>query len=62
MPLLGVSLRADPLFPGGQQTFTSSGTFNVPPGISVVTVRGKGLNGADGSPGSIGGEGSQGAA
>ena len=51
MPFLGTALKADPLFPGGTVTLSSSGTFNLPPGISKITVQAKGAPGNSGNPG-----------
>lgn len=45
---------------GGTQTFNASGTFTVPPGVSVVSVTGKGATGSAGNPGNAGNPGSTG--
>ena len=46
------------LVPGGTQTFNTSGTFNVPVGVSKVSITGKGATGSVGNTGSAGNPGS----
>lgn len=46
--------------PGGTQTFNASGTFSVPPGVSKVSITGKGGTGNPGNAGNPGNPGNQG--
>ncbi len=51
----GVSIEA------GSQTFNSPGTFTVPPGLTTVSITGRGGSGNDGTPGGAGPSGAGGA-
>lgn len=43
--------------PGGSQTFNSTGTFVVPPGVTKISVTGRGGTGNPGNPGNAGNPG-----
>jgi hypothetical protein len=43
--------------PGGCQTFNSSGTFSVPPGVTKINITGRGSTGNPGNPGNSGNSG-----
>ena len=60
MPSVGTATRYDPLYPGASETFNSSGTFNLPPGIHIVNVQLTGATGNSGAAGNDGGNGNDG--
>jgi hypothetical protein len=48
------------LVPGGTETFNTSGTFSVPPGVKKVNITGKGATGNPGNAGNSGNAGNPG--
>ena len=45
------------LVPGGSVTFNASGTWDVPPGVKLVSITGAGGTGNPGNPGNAGNPG-----